>query len=127
MIALERAGAEHVHVDAELVDGVLQEHAVVAEAVDVDQPHRIEIDLAGLRGEVVLGLIERIGGHHHALAGGAKIAQGGADLLQLRQPRGIQIAEIRATINLMRESAFAAAMASITSLSRVSGAGPPEA
>ncbi len=85
---LEGSGAEHVDVHAELVDGILEEHAVVAEAVDIDQSERIEIDLARLGGEVVLRLIERVGRDHDALARGAEIAQRRADLLQLRQTRG---------------------------------------
>ena len=87
---LVRARAKHVDIDTQLLDGVLQIHAVVAETVEVNQPQRIEIDLAGLRCQVVLGLIQRVGGHHHALARGAKIAQRSADFLQLRQARRIQ-------------------------------------
>ena len=94
-VALECAGAEHVDVHAELVDGVLQKHAVVAEAVDVHEPERIQIHLARLRREIVLALIERIAHRHHALAGSAEIAQSRADLLQFRQARGGQVAEIQ--------------------------------
>ena len=57
-VRLELAGAEHVDVDRQLVDQALEERAVVTEAVDEHEPLRIEIDLVGLRGEVVLRLVE---------------------------------------------------------------------
>ena len=93
-IALEGAGAKHVHVDAQLVDGILQEHAVVAEAVDVHESERIEVHLARLCGEIVLSLIERVGGHHDAFARALEVPQCRADLLQFRQTRGLEVAQI---------------------------------
>ena len=54
------ADAEHVPVDRELVDRVLDEHAVAGEAVDVGDAVRIEVDLVGAGREVVLALVVEV-------------------------------------------------------------------
>ena len=56
--ALVLAHAEHVDVDRELVERVLEVHAVAVVAVDQHEPHRIEVHLVGLRGDVVLRLLQ---------------------------------------------------------------------
>jgi hypothetical protein len=93
-VTLEGAGTKDVHVHAQFIDRILEEHPVVAEAVDVDQAQGIQVHLAGLGRDVVAGLIERIGGHDDAFAARAKLAYRFADLLQLGQARRLQIPEI---------------------------------
>ena len=67
------ADAEQVHVHAELV---LQAFAVVlavaAEPFEHDPAHRVEVDLAGLRRELVLALVEVLAERDHLLAGSAQ-------------------------------------------------------
>jgi hypothetical protein len=83
--ALEFADTEQVDLQPE---PVLQRLAVVAavarQALEPDQAFRVQVDLIGVRGEVVLLLVHRVGVGHDLLAGGPhpayrarQLAQGG--------------------------------------------------
>ena len=94
MYDLNLPALEHVDVDRQLVDQALEERAVVTEAVDEHEALRIEIDLVGLRGDVVLRLVEAFAVREHLLAAGAEVADRSGDLLQLGDAAARHVTEI---------------------------------
>src|ERR1022692_4986414 len=72
-----------MHVDAELIERVLEKHAIAAVAVEQHETERIEIDLIGLRREVVLALQEVTAVGDDLLATAAKLADRRSQLLEL--------------------------------------------
>src|SRR3984957_14087611 len=81
--ALILAGAKQMHVDAELVEGIAKEHAIAVIVVEQYETERVEIDLVGLRGEVVLLLQEIVAVRDHLLAAAVKLADSVGKLLEL--------------------------------------------
>ena len=78
----------------ELVERVLDEDAVVREAVDVGDALRVEVDLVGVRGEVVLRLVEVLAEGDDRLAAGAETIDGSGDFLQLGGAAAVEAAEV---------------------------------
>ena len=77
------ADTEDVPVDRELVDRVLDEEAIVREAVDEGHALWIEIDLVGVRGDVILALFVEIREGDDGLAALAERIDGGSHLGEL--------------------------------------------
>ena len=90
---LEHAGAQHLDADADLVERILVVVLHAAEAGDVDRAHRMQVDLVGMGGDVVLALVEARAPGHHLLALGAEAVDRGADLAQGRQAGGVELVE----------------------------------
>ena len=72
-----------MHVDTELVERVLEEHAVTLVAVEQHEAEGIDVDLVGLGSEIVLAAQEIAAVGDHLLALGAEIGDGRSQFLQL--------------------------------------------
>ena len=83
--ALEGADAHHVDGDAELVERVLVVVAQVAEAGDVDHAERVQVDLVGVRRDVVLALVVPRAPGDDLLAARLEAIDAGGDLAQRRE------------------------------------------
>ena len=89
--ALEFTRPYQVYVDVELADRILVVHAVSVIAGEQDEAHRVEVQLVGLGGEVILAVEEITAARDHLLAAAAKFADGRGQLLEFRQPGAGQI------------------------------------
>ena len=77
------ADAEHVHLDAELVERVLEVGAVARQAAQQHEAVGRQVELVGHRGEVVLRLGEALAARQHRLARGLEVGDRGAQLGEL--------------------------------------------
>ncbi len=89
--ALELAYAEQVHLHAEAVEHVLVEQAVVRESRGHHPALRIEVDLVGMRRQVVLALVQACRPGEHRLARGAEAVERGAHFAQGGETAGLQL------------------------------------
>ena len=80
-----------MHVDAELVQQVLVEQAVIGQTGEHHAALRIDQHTVGMRGQVILALIQIYRPRDHRFAGGAEAIQRGADLAQRRKTAALQI------------------------------------
>ena len=88
------ARLEHVDVHGQLVERAAEVGAEVTVALDQDVAHRVEVDLVGLGGEVVLALRVGLRVGVDLLAALAEPADGLAEILQHRQARGVEALEV---------------------------------
>ena len=91
---LVAAGLEDVDVHGELVERAAEVGAEVAEALEQDVAHRVEVDLVRLGGEVVLALRIGLGVGVDLLAALAEPADGLREVLQHRQAGAIEALEV---------------------------------
>ena len=81
--ALELAGPKQMHVDAELVERILEEHAIAVVAVEQHEAERIQVHLIGLGREVIL-VLQKIGSvRDDLLAAVAERGDGSGEFLEL--------------------------------------------
>ncbi len=88
---LERADPDQVHVDAELVERVLEVAAVVREAFEQYRAVRIEQDPVRVCGEEILVLVHAAGDRDDLLAGSAEAVERHADVAQGRKSRAVDL------------------------------------
>jgi hypothetical protein len=86
--------AEHVPVDRKLVDRVLEIEPVVLVALDERDTARVEVDLVGVRREVILALIVVVGVRDDRLAARAEPVDRFAQLGELGDPCTLEPAEV---------------------------------
>src|SRR5581483_4359064 len=79
------------HVQVELRQRALEVHAIAGIAIEQHEAEWIEIDLVGLRGEVVRALQKVLAVRDHMLAAATKFADGGGELFEFDLPDAAQI------------------------------------
>ena len=84
----------HVHAQLVLQAGA-EVLAVAAEAFEHDRPHRVQVDLVGLRGQQVLRLAHALAVGHQLLAGGAQVLQRGGHLTQRGETGRLQVVQLQ--------------------------------
>src|SRR6185312_15953823 len=92
--ALECPHPKDVDVNAELLQQSLEIEGIAAEALDHHEPGGIEVDLVGLRREVVLILVEGGAVGDDWLAARAELLDGARELLQHRLAGALHLVEI---------------------------------